>query len=243
MSDEGDDTFPGAEDLNKSFSDESDNDDSDNDNDDEGVPEWARSKSFDPQDNIRHPRPAEGSNSELAAMEEHHAEEMKAQRDINRKYCDRLKRRSDLITELRNAYLRDIVTLKHVINEQLADDERAEVISVWKKSIPSIDIRQHLMLYGPKEASFDTIPCDTCGGSVELVHHDSSEIEELSKALSHMDKNKDDLRLIIATKGAQLENIQDKMEKMETSHKEEVSRVTCIKRFELGLVCKVYLMF
>lgn len=214
---EDEDAFPDVDNLNKSFSDESFEDD------DGEVPDWARSKSFDPMDNIhRAPGSTSGHNSELVALEQKNEELQRIQRDVNRKYCDRLKRRADLITELRNAYLRDIVTLKHVINEQLSKDERVEVLSVWKKSIPSIDIRQHLMLYGPKEASFDLIPCDTCGGSVELVHHDSSEIEELSKALSHMDKNKDDLRLIIATKGAQLENIQVKMEQQETSHNEEV---------------------
>jgi hypothetical protein len=194
--------------------------DGSSDEDDEGAPEWAKSKSFDENDDIRKKHVVD--ESELDRLEHKHADEMHIQREINRKYCDRLKRRADLISEIRKAYLRDVVTLKHVINEQLSKDERIEVVQSWKKMIPSIDIRQHLMLYGPKEASFDTIPCDSCGGSVELVHHDSSEIEELSKALSHMDKNKDDLRLIIATKGAQLENIQTKMENMESKHKEEV---------------------
>jgi hypothetical protein len=140
------------------------------------------------------------------------------------------------------------VSLKHVINEQLSKDERIEVSNSWKKMIPSIDMRQHLMLYGPSEASFDTIPCDTCGGSVELVHHDSSEIEELSKALSHMDKNKDDLRLLIATKGAQLDSIQKKMEKVESKHKEEVRVVhlytyICIYIYIYVCVCHPYISY
>lgn len=188
---------------------------------DEGRPEWLQDKSDDENDD-EHKNASSKSSGKVLTMEEKHKEEMREQREINRKYCDRLKRRADLIAEIRKAYLRDIVTLKHVMNEQLSKDERIEVVNTWKKMIPSVDIRQHLMLYGPSEASFDTIPCDSCGGSVELVHHDSSEIEELSKALSHMDKNKDELRLLIATKVAQLESIQEKMNQMESTHKEEV---------------------
>lgn len=204
-----DDVFPSA---GVSFDDEEDSSDEFDDSD---MPDWLKPvKSAD--ENDKQP------DLDLLAMEQKHKEEMHVQREINRKYCDRLKRRADLIAEIRKAYLRDIVTLKHVLNEQLSKDERVEVVQTWKKMIPSVDIRQHLMLYGPSEASFDTIPCDSCGGSVELVHHDSSEIEELSKALSHMDKNKDDLRLLIATKGAQLESIQTKMDKVECKHKEEV---------------------
>jgi hypothetical protein len=137
-------------------------------------------------------------------------------------YMNRLKKRSDLISEMRAAYLRDIVMLKHQLEQLLTNDERYKLLADWKKSIPSIDLRQHLMLYSPNEASIDIIPCDKCGGSVEIVHHDSSEIEELSKALSHLDKNKDELRIIIATRGAQLEANEKKMEMMQMSHQNEV---------------------
>ena len=194
--------------------------------------DWAKNQSYDENDDLHKKRVI--ADSELVTLEHKHAEEMNIQRESNRKYRDRLKRRADLIAELRKAYLRDIVSLKHVINEHLSKDERIEVVQTWKRMIPSIDIRQHLMLYGPKEASFDLIPCETCGGSVELVHHDSSEIEELSKALSHMDKNKDDLRLIIATKGAQLDNIKEKMEREESKHKEEVRIYTFCVYFNGG---------
>ena len=137
-------------------------------------------------------------------------------------YLVRLKKRSDLIKEIRAAYLRDVVVLKHQLEQLLSNDERAILLSQWKKSIPSIDLRQHLMLYSPNEASLDIIPCDTCGGSVEIIHHDSSEIEELSKALSHLDKNKDELRVIIASRGAQLESIQKSMEMMQMEHNNQV---------------------
>ena len=137
-------------------------------------------------------------------------------------YLARLKKRSDLISEVRAAYLRDVVVLKHQLEQLLTNDERLQLLTQWKKSIPSIDLRQHLMLYAPDEASLDVIPCETCGGSVEIIHHDSSEIEELSKALSHLDKNKDELRVIIATRGAQIEVTERKMEMMMMEHQNEV---------------------
>jgi hypothetical protein len=200
--------------VNASFSD---------DEEENEVPDWAGGKKKSPDSKTTTTRSTfRDTGHDMQVLEASHQEEMSQQREINNKYMARLKRRSALVTSIRKAYLRDIVCLKQVINEQLSKDERIEVAQNWKKMIPSIDIRQHLMLYGPQEASIDTIPCDSCGGSVELVHHDSSEIEELSKALSHMDKNKDDLRLIIATKGALLDNVQEQMGQVEKKHSEEV---------------------
>jgi hypothetical protein len=138
-------------------------------------------------------------------------------------YLGRLKRRTLLISEIRKAYLRDIVLLKHILHEYLEHDDRISILTQWEKSIPSLDLRQHFMIYSPHESSLDVIPCETCGGSVEIVHHDSSEIQELSKALSHLDKNKNELRIIIAKKNLMIENYEIKNETDERKHKEEVS--------------------
>lgn len=137
-------------------------------------------------------------------------------------YLGRLKRRALLISEMRKAYLRDIVLLKHILHEYLTQEDRESILIQWEKSIPSLDLRQHFMIYSPHESSLDVIPCETCGGSVEIVHHDSSEIQELSKALSHLDKNKNELRVMIAKKNLQIENLELKFETEERKHKEEV---------------------
>lgn len=137
-------------------------------------------------------------------------------------YLGRLKRRTLLISEMRKAYLRDIVLLKHILHEYLTQNERESILLQWEKSIPSLDLRQHFMIYSPNESSLDVIPCETCGGSVEIVHHDSSEIQELSKALSHLDKNKNELRVLIAKKNLQIENLEAKSETEQRKHKEEV---------------------
>jgi hypothetical protein len=139
-------------------------------------------------------------------------------------YLDRIKRRSLLISEIRKAYLRDVVLLKHILNEYFTQENRENILQQWEKSIPSLDLRQHFMIYSPNESSLDLLPCETCGGSVEIVHHDSSEIQELSKALSHLDKNKNELRIIIAKKNLQIENLDLKIENEERKHKEEVRK-------------------
>jgi len=136
-------------------------------------------------------------------------------------FLERLSRRGQLLTEIRNAYLRDVIALKHLLEELLTGDERASILNQWKSSVPSLDLRQHFMLYSPGETSMDVLPCNTCGGSVEVVHHDSSEIEELSKALSHMDKNKEELRVIIATKNNQLEFAERQLEEFKVKYKDE----------------------
>jgi len=73
---------------------------------------------------------------ESEKIEADHQEELRKQREINTKSINRLKRRTELVGEMRKAYLRDIVCLKHVINEQLCKDERIEVAQNWKKNDP-----------------------------------------------------------------------------------------------------------
>lgn len=138
-------------------------------------------------------------------------------------YKDRLRRRTDVIRELRNAYLRDIITLKNLVNELLTNDERSVVLHQWEDCIPSLDLTQHFMLYSPMESSLDVIPCESCGGSLELVHHDSSEIEKLNSLLQNVDKGKGELKVIIASKVAQIESLVKQREEQEKKHRSEVS--------------------
>jgi hypothetical protein len=136
---------------------------------------------------------------------------------------DRLQRRTDLINEMRKAYLRDIISIKSFLGEFcLTTEERKELFYQWKSSVPTIDLRQHFMLYSPHETSLNMLPCEACGGSVEIVHHESSEIEALSKALSHTDKTKHDLKVVIATKTSQLESLEKKWEMESRKHRDEV---------------------
>ena len=138
-------------------------------------------------------------------------------------YKDRLKRRTMVIRELRNAYLRDVISLKTLIDEMLTNDERSVLLHQWENAIPSLDLNQHFMLYSPPETSLDVIPCDACGGSLEIVHHDSDAIEALANLLKQNDKGKSELKVIIATKVAIIESLEKDMEEMMSKHRSEVS--------------------
>jgi hypothetical protein len=110
-------------------------------------------------------------------------------------YKKRLKNRNILISEIRKAYLRDVVIIKNLLDEFLTAENKSHLFSQWKKCIPSIDLRQFFMIYAPEESSMDVIPCETCGGTLEIVHHDSSEIEKLAKEMAYQNKNKDELKV------------------------------------------------
>lgn len=136
-------------------------------------------------------------------------------------YIGRLKRRNELIKEMRAAYLRDIVLMKQLISELLTNDEREDIYKKWEKNLPSLDLH-HFMLQHPPENSFEFIPCNTCGGTLEIVHHDSTEIKKLTLQLESMDQKKSDFRLIIATKTAQLDTLEEKLKVTERKYREEV---------------------
>jgi hypothetical protein len=136
-------------------------------------------------------------------------------------YAGRLKRRIELIREMRAAYLRDVVLIKQLMTELLTDDERLLIFQQQDANLPSLDL-QRFLLSRPIENSFDLIPCSTCGGTVEIVHHDSSEIQKLTMQLQNLDQKKGDYRLIIATKTALLDEMEEKMKKAERRFREEV---------------------
>lgn len=156
---------------------------------------------------------------------------------------DRLKRRTDLINELRKAYLRDVISIKGFLQEMLSHDERKSLYELWKNSLPSIDIRQHLMLYSPHETSLNMLSCDCCGGSIEIVHHESSELEALSKALSHNDKTKHDLKIVIGTKTAQLESLEHKWDVESRKHRDEVYFYSLLYSILLFIILIYLLIF
>jgi hypothetical protein len=99
-------------------------------------------------------------------------------------YENRLKRRNELINIIRTAYLRDIISMKHIINKILTENERKEVIQQWEESIPSLDLKQPIELYSPKETEFRFIPCVTCGGNVEIYIRESSRVLALEAAVA-----------------------------------------------------------
>ncbi len=85
----------------------------------------------------------------------------------------RVKRRTELIEKLRQAYLRDVVFLKRVITDNCDES----IYATWKTGVPSLDTKSLLWMHNPDETTLGLIPCEVCGGSIEVMHHDSPEIE------------------------------------------------------------------
>jgi hypothetical protein len=40
--------------------------------------------------------------------------------------------------------------------------------------IPSVDLRDFLKLFAPSECYVRVKPCDSCGGTIDIVHHEVS---------------------------------------------------------------------
>eukprot|EP01041_Mallomonas_annulata_P001398 gene1398-2690_t len=136
-------------------------------------------------------------------------------------YKNRLKRRNELIGTIRKAYLRDVVTIKHIIQDVLSKPERAQVIQEYKDRIPSLDLTKILELFSPSECAFELKPCVECGGTAEIVHRESLEMEKLSKTLAETLKRDEELRITNATYAAHLEKVNSRMEDITSSHNEE----------------------
>ena len=98
----------------------------------------------------------------------------------------RLQRRTLLVDTLRTAYLKDVVTLKHVLTDVLSSDERRAAVSEYNSRLPSVDLRRALQLYGPKDAELRVLPCAACGGVVDVTMHDSDATERMQKAIKKL---------------------------------------------------------
>ena len=61
--------------------------------------------------------------------------------DEARDLKSRLKRRTNIIEELRRAYLKDVVALKHIVGEVISETENEAVVNQYLHHIPSVDLR------------------------------------------------------------------------------------------------------
>jgi hypothetical protein len=144
-------------------------------------------------------------------------------------YISRIQRRTDLVKQLRNGYLRDVIAVKQFIGQHLAETEREAVYAKWQESIPSIDLNEHFMLYSPPATSIDVIPCDACGGSLEVVHHDNEKLTQLANSLetvrrkAHAKTN--EFGILVAQKNMEIEKLESEREGMQRKHASEVRSV------------------
>jgi hypothetical protein len=144
------------------------------------------------------PNVAAGVNDDQDGLSHIHPER-EVDRDLLRMCHGKLRRRMELIHTLRRAYLTDVILLKKIVDASFTPEQAREVYMQWAAAVPSLDTREILWLHAPEETSIDVIPCSSCGGCVDVVHHDSPEIERLNKLTKSQSKAIENLRLQLAT--------------------------------------------
>lgn len=132
-------------------------------------------------------------------------------------------RRTKVMEDLRKAYLKDIVTMKHVINDILTGTERESVMAAYNSRLPSIDLKQPLVLFAPPESQFLVKPCENCGGFLDLTISDNSKVKALEKVVESYKLRQEQLCIKIATLDAEAETRNQQHESARQEHKAEVS--------------------
>ena len=142
-----------------------------------------------------------------------------------RQLRQRLVRRTSIIDEIRKYYLRDVVTIKHIMKDILTAREREQVLKVYDENLPSIDLTQALKLHAPTKCELQVAQCGECGGQLEIVMKDSDEVDMLKKTIMDCKDRESRFRIKLATLDAQIENTLREKAEGNKSHAEEVSSV------------------
>jgi hypothetical protein len=135
----------------------------------------------------------------------------------------RLIRRTGVIDEIRKFYLRDIVTMRHVLRDILTDTEREEAWNQYDSALPSLDLRQNLKLHAPARGEFKIRPCEKCGGELEIVMKDTDEVESLKRIISDSKDRENRWRERLADLDTQIESTLREKAESGKAHMEEVS--------------------
>jgi len=133
----------------------------------------------------------------------------------------RLKKRVGIIAHIRNAYLKDVITLKHIINDVLTNNERQQVMNQYNAYLPSLDLRQYLELHGPKNSKLIVKPCIECGGYMEIMLDSGDTVRKLEAQLQYQKEKKEKLRIKIAEQDFLIEQEQKEKNVNIRSHNDE----------------------
>jgi len=134
----------------------------------------------------------------------------------------RLVKRTEMISEIRTFYLRDIVTMKFILSDLLTGTERQEVMDHYMERLPSLDLKSALALHAPQNSEMQIVPCEQCGGKVEVVLIDSPEVERLNQLLAGSKEREQRFRGTLAELDAKTESLMREKQEESKSHNEEV---------------------
>eukprot|EP01035_Chromulina_nebulosa_P021553 gene21553-27905_t len=133
----------------------------------------------------------------------------------------RLVRRTEMISNIRSYYLRDVVTIKLILNDLLSDDERHVIMQQYMERLPSVDLKQALRLHAPQYAELQITPCEQCGGKMEVVLVDSADVQRLNEQVEISKERESRFRGTLANLDAKLEDMTREKQKDNQSHQEE----------------------
>ncbi|EQC32425.1 hypothetical protein SDRG_10165 [Saprolegnia diclina VS20] len=84
---------------------------------------------------------------------------------------DQLHRRTQLLDDLRTAYMHDVIVVRDRLFAHGLDPDEA------LRALPSIDLTPHLPLFSPTNAALRISPCKACGGSVVMLRTDDEALK------------------------------------------------------------------
>ncbi|EJK62694.1 hypothetical protein THAOC_16683, partial [Thalassiosira oceanica] len=116
-----------------------------------------------------------------------------------------LHRRNELLGAILKAYHRDVLVIKESLyragRHGFAVDDPNISCGEGKheenslSSVPSVDLRETLRLFSPHECDLRVSPCYHCGGTVEIIHRESSRLAECKHIIREMKARDEELRL------------------------------------------------
>ena len=132
-----------------------------------------------------------------------------------------LKKRNLIIDELRKSYLRDVVAVKYIMNEVLSDPERRMVLDSLRENVPSVDLKEPLLMRSPYHGELTIKPCKRCGGSLEVIFSDVQKVKDLQSKVDALMNRNELMRLMVATLEAKIEKANSDAAEESKSHSEE----------------------
>lgn len=133
----------------------------------------------------------------------------------------RLHRRNLLLDEIRVAYHRDVLKIREVLIQmsfpthiETIDSCQSTAVNVREilKSIPSIDLRNPgLHCFAPEQCELKIKPCIYCGGTLEIIHRESSKILNLIESCDLLKSKEQKLDKLLMEKEEQLCILQESL--------------------------------
>jgi hypothetical protein len=131
----------------------------------------------------------------------------------------RLHRRNQLLDEIRMAYHRDVLKLREVLIQmsfptcaESIDGCQSTALNVGEilKSIPSIDLRNPgFHIFAPEQCELKIKPCIYCGGTLEIVHRESSKVLNLIESCDLLKSKEQKLDKLLMEKEEQVYILQE----------------------------------